>query len=190
MCSSPVEVIATSLLANGAPDAIVKVLLYPGLTFSRVESVVADTEPFAFPDWDNILKDANMSDKGHLQNSVVEFGLEAGCYLSVVGTIFTILGVAWVSACGMVIVLWYIYTLGGKENNVFALPMFTLAMVCAMAGCVNLDRFLKKGETTEHSSINNESASKESTVEESTGEELTRKQSTRKTSSSNAKKRR
>ena len=188
MCSSPVEVVATSLLANGAPEAIVKTLLYPGLAFSKIESIVADNEPFALPNWSNVLVDANMANQSHLQNSMSDFGLEIGCYLCIIGTFFAILGVMLVSACGMVIVLWYIYTLGGKDSDVFALPMFTLAMLCAMGGCINLDGFLKKGEATKEST-NTELTSEESTIKESSSKESTRNQSNRKTSMNSRKKR-
>ena len=93
-----------------------------------------------------------------------------------------------VSACGMVIVIWYIYTLGGKDSDVFALPMFTLAMFCAMGGCINLDGFLKKGDASKEST-NTELSSEESTAKESSSKESSRNQSSRKTSMNARKKR-
>lgn len=147
-CASPVEVVAASLLSNGAPEGIVKAFLYPGLVFSKIEEIVADSEPFGFPDWNTILKDANMSVKGSRkeESSFPEVGIAIGSYLCVIGAFLAMFGSMLVSACGMVTILWYIFTLGGKQSDVFALPMFGIAMFCAIGGLLNVEGLLKRGQ--------------------------------------------
>lgn len=146
-CSSPVEVAASSLLSNGADEAVVKALLYPGLIFAKIEAIVADNEPFGFPVWDNLLKDMNFTAKGHNkgEHSIPKFGFVVGSYLCIVGAFLSVLGTSWVSAGGMLTLLWYIYTLGGTGSDVFALPMFSIAMLCAVGGLFNLEGLLRRG---------------------------------------------
>ncbi|KAI5073734.1 hypothetical protein GOP47_0011747 [Adiantum capillus-veneris] len=144
-CSSPVEVVAAHLLSNGGDQSIAKALLYPGSVFRKLEGIVADNEPFAFPSWNTLLKDLRMMvGNKNEESSVAKMAVIAGSYLCVIGAVFAIFGLMQVSACGMSALLWYIYTMGGKDGDVFALPMFALAMFCAIGGLLNLEGLLKR----------------------------------------------
>lgn len=145
-CSSPVEVVAAHLLSNGADESFAKALLYPGAMFTKLERIVADNEPFAFPAWDTLLKDLSMTTEGNGKEeiSVAKMLVLIGSCLCVIGAVFAIFGLMQVGACGMVVLLWYIYTRGGKDSDVFALPMFALAMFCSIGGLLNLEGLFKR----------------------------------------------
>ncbi|KAH7433431.1 hypothetical protein KP509_07G069300 [Ceratopteris richardii] len=148
--ASPVEVVAAHLLSLGAGESISKGLLYPGSMFSKLERIVADNEPFAFPSWETLLsdmkmtKDINMREEGSLGKAAVI----VGSYLCVIGAAFAMFGLMQLSACGMLTLLWYIFTRGGNESDVFALPMFSLALFCSIGGLLNLEGLLKRGATS------------------------------------------
>ncbi|MCO5613188.1 hypothetical protein L7F22_067464 [Adiantum nelumboides] len=145
-CSSPVEVAATHLLSIGTDQSIAKALLYPGCVFRKLEGIVADNEPFAFPGWNTLLKDLNikMGNSMNDESFLVKMAVIGGSYLCVIGAVFAIFGLMQVSACGMATLLWYIYTRGGKDSEVFALPMFGLAMFCSIGGLLNLEGLFKR----------------------------------------------
>lgn len=152
-CSSPVEIAAASLLSNGVNEGVAKALLYPASVFSRLELIVTNSEPFSFPNWKTLLKDMNMivNSNANEKHSIPKVGIIVGSSLCIIGAGFALFGLMHVSTCGMLTLLWYIFTLGGKDSDVYALPLFGLALFCALSGVLNFRASVKREEVENQS---------------------------------------
>eukprot|EP01018_Ginkgo_biloba_P010248 Gb_13463 [translate_table: standard] len=134
-CSSPVEVVAVHLVMAGVNDAIVKVILYPGALFSKMESIVAEEQPMSLPDSKYLLDNISTSLKEKKQGDKnFGWGLIIGSYLCLAGAVACVLGPTSFSALGPLVLLWSIYNEGGAHENAYALPMFSVALFCALSG--------------------------------------------------------
>ncbi|GLJ42675.1 hypothetical protein SUGI_0884740 [Cryptomeria japonica] len=157
LCSTPVEVVTVHLVSKGINDAIAKALLYPGALFTKLESIVAENEPISLPDWDTLLDNITASLKDKEQNDrTFGLGLIIGSYLCLAGAIACVLGPTPLSAFGPLLILWSIYYEGGDLKDCYALPMFSVAVFCALSG-ISLSAKVPRG--TNHSATSGDSLS-------------------------------
>ncbi|KAJ7552513.1 hypothetical protein O6H91_06G058500 [Diphasiastrum complanatum] len=136
-CTTPVEVVAAFLHTQGLlGEGIAKVIIYPGAILNKAEAVMADNQAFTLPDWDTLLQDFKVSRQfadGEQYSSVKNGLFGFGCFLCLVGATLSVLGPSLISAFGMLTLLWYIYEEGKNRQDVYALPMFGLAILCSFA---------------------------------------------------------
>ncbi|KAK1306671.1 hypothetical protein QJS10_CPA10g00397 [Acorus calamus] len=138
MCSTPIEVASSQLIANEIfPPAVVKALLYPGAV---IHGVVSDMK---LPSWDNILNIYNMTEAKNASPMVDLQRLEvlAGSYFSVAGAFIGLLKPGRMTLFGMLLTVWGLVKEGilGKPANtdptqaVYVYPTIVLTLICAFS---------------------------------------------------------
>lgn len=122
---------------------VLKALVYPAAFLSQTESIVADNEDFALPDWKRLLDRFEIDGATAQSGGSTDLVLLGGCLLSVLGALLSAFGPSYVSLISVAVLLWYIFFEGASRQDVYALPMFTLAVLCAL-GCLPVDGLFPK----------------------------------------------
>lgn len=157
-CHSPIEVVATYTYAKKMmPEEYIRAMLYPATLMLNAETLMGDDfQSFQFPAWDGILTAWNLtadyvedeSAKGPVSvrlipnlltmfetNDPMSLSWEfvGACVVCLIGAVFSVLGPNKISFWGVLLVVWFIFLDGGKREDVYAQPMFALAIICSAA---------------------------------------------------------
>eukprot|EP00246_Nothoceros_aenigmaticus_P003318 TRINITY_DN1438_c0_g1_i1.p1 TRINITY_DN1438_c0_g1~~TRINITY_DN1438_c0_g1_i1.p1 ORF type:complete len:220 (-),score=17.45 TRINITY_DN1438_c0_g1_i1:73-705(-) len=145
-CSSAIEVVVSFLHHQGLVNkGALKCIAYPAALLNKVESIVGDSEDFSLPLWDNLL-DRFRSEEAAESHSA-DIVLLAGSILCLLGALLSAVGPSYVSLAGMAVLLWYIFIEASEMQDVYALPMFTLALICSL-GCLSMDGLIPKPKSS------------------------------------------
>ncbi|XP_042520965.1 uncharacterized protein LOC122094272 [Macadamia integrifolia] len=138
MCTTPLEVTSSQLVANDIfPAVVMKALLYPGAVANGI------INNMTIPRWDNILNIYNLTNVKEASPVTELQRLEvlAGSYFSVAGALVCLLKPGRMSMFGTLLVIWGLVKEGilGKPVNtdptkaVYVYPTIVIALVCAFA---------------------------------------------------------
>ncbi|KAG0459757.1 hypothetical protein HPP92_022885 [Vanilla planifolia] len=137
MCTTPIQVTASQLVANQVfPQPVVKALLYPGAAINRLYTNMT------FPSWDNLFHMYNLTDINNASAMVDLQRLEvlAGSYFAVAGALIGMLKPGRMSMFGTLLVVWGLVKEGilrkpiteDPEMAVYVYPTMVLALICAV----------------------------------------------------------
>ncbi|XP_020592682.1 uncharacterized protein LOC110033137 [Phalaenopsis equestris] len=137
MCTTPIQVTASQLVANHVfPQPVVKALLYPGAIVNCIYTNMS------LPSWDNILHIYNLININNASAVVDLQRLEvlAGSYFAVAGSLIGILNPGRMSMFGTLLLVWGLVKEGmlGKpattdpEKRVYVYPTMVVALICAV----------------------------------------------------------